>query len=90
MKNPVREHGASSIEKANWLFHVRGAPYWTKVQYLSCFSSHRLQIMFYSLPLSRGKPFESLRVHSPRLAAFVVIPAEAGIQNDLDAGSSPA
>jgi len=33
--------------------------------------------------------FESLRVHSPRLAAVVVIPAEAGIQeNGLDSVSS--
>ena len=32
---------------------------------------------------------ESLRVHSPRLAAVVVIPAEAGIQeNGLDFVSS--
>ncbi|MCX5877833.1 MAG: hypothetical protein NTY44_01810 [Deltaproteobacteria bacterium] len=34
--------------------------------------------------------FESLRVHSPRLAAVAVIPAEAGIQrNGLDSVSSP-
>jgi hypothetical protein len=37
----------------------------------------------------RPLPAESLRVHSPRLAAFVVIPAEAGIQrNGLDSVSS--
>jgi len=33
---------------------------------------------------------ESIRLHSPRLAAFIVTPAEAGVQERiLDSGSSP-
>ena len=54
------------------------APHWTKVQYLSRFNSHKFHIIFSDRSLSTEKNFESLQVHSPRLAAVAVIPADPG------------